>query len=85
MSTPTHPPQPPQRKTLRGVYFAPNAPTGYIAYFLRNAKGEVIRTGQVKDSLFDDDFHRALFEWLDRHDPLTEARSPLALVRDASA
>lgn len=83
--TPTHPPQPPQRKTLRGVFFAPNAPTGYVAYFIRNTTGEVIRMGTVRAHLWDDGLHREMFEWLNRIDPITESHPSLALVLDSSA
>lgn len=84
--TPACPPQPPQSKTLRGVFFTPSAATGYVAYFVRNATGEVIRMGSVRDYFWDDAFHHELFDWLNRKDPLPiEDRSPLALVRGSSA
>lgn len=82
--SPTRTPQPPQRKTLRGVFFSPSAPTGYVAYFIRNMTGEVIRMGTVREHLWDEDLHREMFEWLNRKDPISEYH-PLALVLGSSA
>lgn len=80
------PPQGPRAPELRGIYFIPFAPAGWIGFAIRNGSGQVIRRGELRADYWTTELEQTLREWLNANDPLPSAdedRPQLALLRSS--